>query len=34
MELLEKSKSENEFVKIEAIKLEEQHDELIQNNVN
>jgi len=34
MELLEKSKSENEFVKNEAIKLEEQHDELIQNNVN
>lgn len=33
MELIEKCKSENEFIKNEAMRLEEEHDELIQNNV-
>lgn len=33
MEMLDKFKSENDFIKNEAKKLEEQHDDLIQNNV-
>lgn len=33
MELVEKCKSENDFIRNEAMRLEEEHDELIQNNV-